>query len=421
MVGVAIFALIGLLGIVMDLGHLYVRKTELQNAADAAALAGVKQLNGQPAGIDAAVAEAIAMAGANASDFGQTAVSIAAAQISFSKVSPDGPWETAATAKADADVARYTFIKVDTNGIAQETRATWFMPLVGAASTSTANGKAVAGAPVCEGLPMFICPPPAGFVPGSTYFFADQPGAPVGPGNIGYFDPVSPGAPSLISGANDMRDIICAGKTYCIGAGTYSSLTQSAFGTMARALNTRFDDYGGLPASLTPERCRPDTNIMEYRYDNELKTPSSTAWMTPDPDHQSEQDAGALIGVHWSALRPPVLPGLPPVNGNYPSAASGGGTPYTQLSGSVFHTPPSSAHLTEAQAGRRILTFAIGAAAACDGSVNGSGKPVPITAYGKFLLSIKAVGTGSPKGIYVEYIETIPQLQASAPDIKLFR
>ncbi len=124
--------------------------------------------------------------------------------------------------------------------------------------------------------------------------------------------------------------------------------------------------------------------------------------------------------MHWSAVRP-VLPGLPPVNGNYPSAASGGGTPYSQPLGSVFHTPPSGAHLIEAQAGRRILTFAIGGAGACDGSVNGSGQPVPITAYGRFFLPIKAVGTGSPKGIYVEFIETISQLKASAPDIKLYR
>ena len=319
MVGFLLVALIGLLGIVIDLGHLYVRKTELQNAADAAALAGVRALNGAAAGIDTAVTNAITMAAANASDLGKTPVTITAAQIRFSKASPDGPWVDAATARADP--AQYTFIKVDTSGIAQETRPTWFMPVLNPAlATTTANGVAVAGAPVCDGLPVFICPPVGGFTPGKSYFFADKPGGAIGPGNIGYFDPSPPGAASLIPpGASEMSDIVCLGKVSCIGAGTYSSRTQAAFGKMAQAYNTRFGEFKGSFKD-SAESCRPDANVKEYLC-NSGSTCAKENWMTPLPTQQS--------GGYWSAVRPPALPGVPPVNGNYPSSASGGGTPYT--------------------------------------------------------------------------------------------
>ncbi|MFZ2855489.1 MAG: pilus assembly protein TadG-related protein, partial [Rhodocyclaceae bacterium] len=197
MVGLTIVVLIGFLGIVIDLGHLYVRKTELQNAADAAALAGARQLDGTETGIGAAAAKAIATAAANASDLGQTPVAISNAQISFGPT-PDGGWSDVATAQGSP--ATMNFIKVDTAGIAQGTRPTWFMPVLNAAlASTTTNGVAVAGAPLCDGLPIFICPPAAGFKPGQTYFFASTPSV------VGYFDPVPSGAPPLIPpGASEM-------------------------------------------------------------------------------------------------------------------------------------------------------------------------------------------------------------------------
>lgn len=416
MVGFLIIAMIGLLGIVIDLGNLYVRKTELQNAADAAALAGAKRLNGKAAGISAAVASAIATAADNASDLGNTAVTITADQIRFGPT-PDGAWSDSATAQATPTTMR--FIRIDTAGIAQGTRPTWFMPILNPAlANTTATGVAVAGAALCDGLPLFICLPASGsFTPGQAYFFAEKPGYPVGPGDIGYFDPVPPGAPGLISGANDMRDIMCAGKMFCTPPGTYSSLAQNAFGTMARAINTRFDDYGSLPPSLTPERCRPDTNVKEYPYTDLTPASDVAAWMTPVPDHQSEQDAGAVLGVHWSAVMPSgaALAGVPAVpNSKYPAT----GTPYGQPVGSLFHQQPSAANRHAAESGRRILTMAI--VSNC-GSISGSGKPVEVVGYGRFFMPVKAVGTGGNKGIYVEYIETVPTPPNSAPDIKLYR
>lgn len=409
MVGFMIVALIGFLGIVIDLGHLYVRKTELQNAADAAALAGARQLDRTAAGIGAAAAKAIATAATNASDLGQTPVAISNAQIRFGPTR-DGGWSDVATAQGSP--ATMNFIKVDTSGIAQGTRSTWFMPVLrilnlpnpAALDSTTTNGVAVAGAPVCDGLPIFICPPVGGpFVPGKSYLLPDKPSV------VGYFDPVAPGAPNLIPpGASEMSDVVCAGKMSCIGAGTYTSRTQAAFGKMAQAFNTRFGEYQGSFKN-SAERCRPDSNVKEY-------LPADATWMTTPPADQ--------LGVYWSAVRPPVLPGVPPVNGNYPSAASGGGTPYSQTAGN-YYSPPTGYENAE-EAGRRTITVAIADPAACDingikAAFQGSGKSVPITSFGRFFMPVKAVGTGGNKGIYVEYIETIQQLKASAPDLKLYR
>lgn len=408
LVALTLCSLIGLLGLVIDLGHQTVRKTELQNAADAAALAGGRELNGKDAGIDAAVQAAVAMAALNASDFAHTAVSLGEPQITFAS-SPDGPWLDVATARATP--AGLSFIKVDTQGIAQGTRATWFAPILAvfspasasALASTTANGVAVAGAELCDGVPIFICPPTGGFVPGQAYFFADNGGKVIGPGNIGYFDPVLTGAPSLITGSDEMRDIICAGKTQCLGAGTYSSLTQSAFGTLANAFNTRFDDYSSLPTKLTPEICRPDSNVQEYPF-------GKVNWLSTNPTTQD-----GSTGVRWAALRPSAV-ATGEVNASYPAD----GTPYSQRSGPFFKKPAAS-RIDTVQDERRVLTMAIGAPAACDGSVNGSGKPVEISGFGRFFLTIKAKGTGSPKGIYVEYLEPVDRLLPNPPDIKLYR
>ena len=63
--GLSIAILIGFLALVVDLGRTYVVRTELQNAADAAALAGARELNQTFAGVTSAVNFAIAMAAQN--------------------------------------------------------------------------------------------------------------------------------------------------------------------------------------------------------------------------------------------------------------------------------------------------------------------------------------------------------------------
>ena len=86
----AVLVLFGMLGIAVDLAYLYARKTELQNAADAAALAGAREINLRQSGIDAAVDAAIAMFALNATDNLIAGTTISAANLRFgSCANPD--------------------------------------------------------------------------------------------------------------------------------------------------------------------------------------------------------------------------------------------------------------------------------------------------------------------------------------------
>lgn len=91
--GVCLFALIGMLGLAVDLGRLYIAKSEAQAFADAAALAAVKQLNGKTTGLRAAENAVIAMRQVNKWNMGTTAFTAANSTLEFS-TSATGPWST---------------------------------------------------------------------------------------------------------------------------------------------------------------------------------------------------------------------------------------------------------------------------------------------------------------------------------------
>lgn len=114
-VALSLVAMIGVLGLVLDLGHLYVAKTELQNAADAAALSGAKQLNGKLTGVccgvDSAQSRAIEAAGANKYDLNATALVITAANLSVGSCPDDGCMVPISSVTSDALAADKTFFE----------------------------------------------------------------------------------------------------------------------------------------------------------------------------------------------------------------------------------------------------------------------------------------------------------------------
>lgn len=90
LIALTLAVLIGFAGIVLDLGRLFVNKTELQNAADACALAAAGQLVCDPAGglcevgfLHDAEAAGIFVAARNTSDFQDAAVTIAPDDVKF--------------------------------------------------------------------------------------------------------------------------------------------------------------------------------------------------------------------------------------------------------------------------------------------------------------------------------------------------
>jgi uncharacterized membrane protein len=54
---VSLFVILGMLGLSIDLGRVYIAKHEAQAFADLSAVAAVRHLNGKQTGIDAATAE----------------------------------------------------------------------------------------------------------------------------------------------------------------------------------------------------------------------------------------------------------------------------------------------------------------------------------------------------------------------------
>lgn len=418
-----IVALVGILGFAMDLGMLYVRKTELQNAADAGALGGAREINGTREGLRAARTKAREIAALNASDFGGTPVSIPDGvlnQVVQFGPSPDGAWADADT----ADPATSWFIKVDTNQLAYGTRPTWFIRVLdNSLATTTANGYAVAGRTLCEGLPIFACalvpatctpndPANCGFSKGTTYRLADKGDKEIGPGSIGWMDPVHPDAKGSIIGQSEMRQVICRGRQICLTPGTYTNRTQDALGDIPNAFNTRFGEFKGTLKDME-QFCPADKNVREYRFDD-----GPEEWMTVPPVDQN--------AVKWSAVAPQGADRAQIVDGVYPALPK---TPYTTTAeddatnGTDYFREPSGSEARKfAQVDRRMLT--IGLATNCGGLT--SGDPVEIKAFGRFFLQ-KLVEKDAPPGSserfgffgeFLGLVDTGPELP---PDIKLYR
>ena len=101
-------------GLGLDISRLYLTKAELQNAADAAALAGVSALNGDPPGITKAVDLAVGAPAnpvKNNYNFNKTGVTIQRSNVQFA-VNLNGPYISEGAAFAAPTNIR--FVKVTT-------------------------------------------------------------------------------------------------------------------------------------------------------------------------------------------------------------------------------------------------------------------------------------------------------------------
>jgi len=111
-VGITLAALIGFVGLALDLGKLFVAKTELQNAADACALAAARELTGTNANqLDIAEAAGITTGTRSAVMFQSEAVKILANQdVSFS-ATLDGTYQTKGAFLAATEIAALRYAR----------------------------------------------------------------------------------------------------------------------------------------------------------------------------------------------------------------------------------------------------------------------------------------------------------------------
>ena len=167
-VGMAIFVLIGFIGLAVDLGHLFVVKAEMQNSMDACALAAAKELTGI-SGNQLHIAEnaGITVGSRNSANFQSQAVGLVPDDITFS-ATLGGTYQTRTVVEASGTVLAMKYVKCERpqSGIAMN-----FIAAVGVFGPQTVTAHAVATLAPSQtacGIPLAMCSktsPPASCPP----------------------------------------------------------------------------------------------------------------------------------------------------------------------------------------------------------------------------------------------------------------
>jgi Flp pilus assembly protein TadG len=267
-------ALILATGLCVDISHFYVVKAELQNAADASALAGASALNSSPAGINEATTRAVKVM--NNYEFNQTGVTITADHVKFA-VNYGGPYMSEADARSVAANVRFVSVEVP-----PKTVGVFFAASAVGKNSVDLTQQAIAGMSVppnvfCEWIPLSVIDDDAHpMQPGQTYTIRDSPGSMVSSGNYQILAPMGRGGSSA-------REDIAHGVNECAEPGsTYTVDTKPGVssGPVRQGLNTRFDDYAsGLDATTDPPDVNVKENITWDQYRN--ATPGSANWQSP--------------------------------------------------------------------------------------------------------------------------------------------
>jgi Flp pilus assembly protein TadG len=152
--------MLAMLGMALDLSRSYNRKTELQNVADAIALAAASALDGTPAGIDRAITAAGQAAVGFTYSYSSSTVSWSSGALKFGTAADGGTggWMDGTTAKASA--SKTFFARVDTAALdpSHGEVDNFFMPVLSSAlTTTTVSASAVAGRNSLNVLPLAIC------------------------------------------------------------------------------------------------------------------------------------------------------------------------------------------------------------------------------------------------------------------------
>jgi Flp pilus assembly protein TadG len=259
-------------GLGVDISRLYLAKTELQNAADSAALAGASGLNGASSGITKAADRAVQTM--NNYQFNKTGVAIPRSNVTFA-VNLDGPYMSEGAAAGSAKNIRFVQVSTPVAPIS----ISFAGSILGNSRNMSATATAGMSVPInvfCNFIPLSVIDYDVPMTPGNTYTIRAGTGNSPSPGNYQILAVAGPGG-------SDVELGIGAGVDACAEAGaTYSVDTKPGLtaGKVRKGINSRFDDYGG--SQLDPDLYPPDTNIKEnityaqYRDGAATQSPSHT-------------------------------------------------------------------------------------------------------------------------------------------------
>ncbi|WP_137719266.1 pilus assembly protein TadG-related protein [Methylobacillus flagellatus] len=475
MFGLTVFLLFGFMALAIDLGRAYVVRSELQNAADAAALAGARELNQTLAGVSSAVSTAIAIAAQNEVFFSEP-VSLSSSDIRVGNCPSDSCMVPISAVTSNALARGKTFMRVS---IPSGDINTFFARLPAAAglpgtSALQTYGLAVAGRFVNDVTPIGVCAldqlnkgkvlpsgelEQYGYRRGMSYnifTLGNLAGLPSDPYLINPVDAPPAACNSSNSSASNTAPFVCTGSSAVVTeivpnvTKVYGNTGYSA-GPIERALNSRFNIYGsGNNAVCIPSQAPPDSNIRDYSVGLGLGVSRPPFWMDPlDPTTPNQQSVNIVDGsvsisskhhygalwsysravravgstpnatagsnftpLEWATLYP--LGALPELG--YPGGSLGTqGSPYAETSGNNFQSPPTNG---PGLANRRVLNLVI---VNCHVAAAGSGscRELPVLGIGRFFMQTPANLSGNPKQLHVEFaglIEPVPLDQ-----IKLYR
>ena len=273
MVGASLVVLIIALGLVVDLGHMYIAKTELQNAADACALAAVRELD---QGVDAgtrATSVGKLLASRNSFDLQGDPVLPESVSVAFSETGqPDtfGSGVTAAT--------RYVRCIINQQG----RRGHWFIPVARLLGSDTvaewdmqaeAVARLVPGQTFCA-IPLAMCRKKGEELQVGTWYSGRLGAGTTQTGNYQWI------RFSERQGTRDLSELL-AGEGLCDipPEDTLVDAEPGISGGAAMAWNTRFGLYAGGYRDI--ERYPPDRTGYAY-------TPAS--WTAQRDAYESKSD-----------------------------------------------------------------------------------------------------------------------------------
>jgi len=238
-------------GLCIDISHFYLVRGELQNAADAAALAGASALNSDDGGIKRAADYAVEAL--NNYEFNKKGVVIPRSNVLFAK-NLNGPYMSEAAAKGQARSIRFVRVAIPPAAVS----TTFAAPVLGASRNVAADATAGMSIPLnnfCDYIPVTaIDADTTYFVKGQTYTIRRPPGGAVTPGNYQILAIDDPGA-------SDDRYGLGRGVRKCAGAGSYVQTKPGvSSGAVRQGVNTRFGEYA---SGLDPADYPPDENVQE--------------------------------------------------------------------------------------------------------------------------------------------------------------
>lgn len=284
-VGICIVVLVGMIGLVVDMGHLFVFKTELQNAGDSCALAAAKELDGASDALLRAESAGITVGQQNKANLQATAVSILPANVKFSAtLSPNSNYLSRA-AGANPVTAKYAMCTINRAGIVM-----WFMQVMGLGNQTVAAEAVATLAPsqtACA-IPIGLCKqgsaPTFGLVTGKWYSGKFSAGS----GGTGSYDWIDFSPP--IGGASELKDLLAgAGECNLPPVGTMVGEQGQVVG-LTDAWNSRFGVYkNGGQYSVTT--AAPDFTGLAY---TTATWPHANA-ATPQNAYSGTPDSGTTV------------------------------------------------------------------------------------------------------------------------------